>query len=139
MNKTLRIILLVSCIASIGCVIGIGHQETKTCTLVKVTDGDTFRCDIAGWPDIVGKNMPVRLKGVDTPELQDKRPEVKKLAYKAKEFTKNKLTNAGQIRLANITRGKYFRLVADVIVDGNDLGKMLIKSGLARPYGGKKK
>jgi endonuclease YncB( thermonuclease family) len=36
-------------------------------------------------------------------------------------------------------RGKYFRIVADVYVDGSDLGQELIEKGLAKPYHGEKK
>ena len=36
-------------------------------------------------------------------------------------------------------RGKYFRVVADVIVDGENLGNMLIEAGVAIKYIGKKK
>lgn len=36
-------------------------------------------------------------------------------------------------------RGKYFRIVADVIVDDENLGDILVKSGFAKYYDGGKK
>lgn len=33
-------------------------------------DADTFRVDIDGWPDVVSKRVPVRVKGVDAPEIR---------------------------------------------------------------------
>ena len=36
-------------------------------------------------------------------------------------------------------RGKYFRIAADVIVDGEDLGDMLVEAGMAVRYNGGKK
>mgnify|MGYP001247571374 CR=1 FL=1 len=33
-------------------------------------------------------------------------------------------------------RGKYFRIVADVDIDGQDLGRLLIHEGYAQPYDG---
>lgn len=36
-------------------------------------------------------------------------------------------------------RGKYFRIVAEVRVDGQNLGQLLIEKGLAKPYDGGKK
>ena len=36
-------------------------------------------------------------------------------------------------------RGKYFRILADVEVDGVDLGTLLVKEGLAKVYDGGKK
>lgn len=100
-------------------------------------DGDTFRCDIDGWPAIVGKNIGIRINGIDCPEIREKRPEIKALGLRAKDFSENKLLNAQMVTLENIQRGKYFRLVADVKIDGDDLGEMLIKEGLAKPYSGK--
>ena len=40
--------------------------------VISVYDGDTFRVDIDSLPPIVGKNIPIRLNGVDTPEIQGK-------------------------------------------------------------------
>ena len=46
------------------------------------------------------------------------------------------LRAAKKIELRNMKRGKYFRIVADVYVDGKSLGDMLIKRSLAVPYDG---
>jgi endonuclease YncB( thermonuclease family) len=43
------------------------------------------------------------------------------------------------IVLKNIKRGKYFRLIADVYIDGVSLGEQLIKHGHAVEYSGKAK
>ena len=40
--------------------------------VISVYDGDTFRVNIDSLPPLVGKNIPIRLKGVDTPEIQGK-------------------------------------------------------------------
>lgn len=108
--------------------------------LISVYDGDTFRADIEGaHPEVCGKNMSVRLYGIDTPELRTKSATEKALAKKAREFTHQRLRTAKQIILKNIQRGKYFRFVADVWIDGVNLGKELIKAGLAKPYFGGKR
>ena len=49
------------------------------------------------------------------------------------------LKDAEQIVLRNMERGKYFRIAADVIVDGESLGDMLIEAGMAVRYDGGKK
>ena len=49
------------------------------------------------------------------------------------------MANASRIDLRNVERGNYFRIVADVMVDGVSLGEQLITGGLARPYVGKRK
>ncbi len=107
--------------------------------LVRVVDGDTIVVNIHGWPDIVGREIGVRVSGCDTPELRDRRPEVKALAYRAKRVVTDVLFNAGIVTLHNIRRGKYFRLVADVYADDICISSFLIHAGLALPYDGGKK
>jgi len=107
--------------------------------VISVYDGDTFRVDINSLSPIAGKNIPIRVNGVDTPEIRGKCPYEKKLAYKAKDFVMNKLLKAKKIELKNIQRGKYFRIVADVFVDGVSLEQELLDNGLAYKYSGKKK
>ncbi|MFC1549467.1 thermonuclease family protein [Nitrospirota bacterium] len=104
--------------------------------VVSVYDGDTFRADLDGYPDIVGKNIGIRVNGIDTPEMRDKNPQVKALAIKAKEYAFKSLTEGKVIELRNMKRGKYFRIVADVYVDEVNLGKALVEAGLAVPYDG---
>ena len=49
------------------------------------------------------------------------------------------LKDAETIDLKNIERGKYFRIVADVFVDGESLADELIVAGMAVAYDGGKK
>ena len=49
------------------------------------------------------------------------------------------LKDADQIVLRNMERGKYFRIAADVIVDGENLSDLLIGAGMAIRYNGGKK
>jgi len=107
--------------------------------VISVYDGDTFRVNIDSLPALVGKNIPIRLKGVDTPEIQGKCQYERNLALKARDFVRNKLANAKEIRLQELQRGKYFRIVADVIVDGMSLEKELLENELAYKYSGGKK
>ena len=107
--------------------------------VISVYDGDTFRVDIDSLPPIVGKNMPIRLNGVDTPEIQGKCQYEKDLALKARDFVRNKLANAKEIKLTKLQRGKYFRVVADVMIDGVSLEQELLENKLAYKYTGGKK
>jgi endonuclease YncB( thermonuclease family) len=108
--------------------------------IISVYDGDTFKCNIAGYPAIIGKNIGVRIAGVDTPEMNDKRQEIKAKAIKARAFVVDRLNNAKKIELRNMRRDKYFRILAEVYVDGENLSDSLIKNGLAKAYfGGRKK
>ena len=107
--------------------------------VVSVYDADTFRVDVAGWPHIIGENMPIRVLGVDAPEIRGKCQDEKVKARLAKVFTKEKLSNAKTIELRSIKRGKYFRILADVYVDSESLSFLLIKEGHGRPYNGGKR
>ena len=87
----------------------------------------------------MGKNIPIRLNGVDTPEIRGKCKYEKDLAIKARDFVRNKLANAKEIKLNNLQRGKYFRVVANVMVDGVNLEQELLDNELAYKYTGGKK
>jgi len=107
--------------------------------VISVYDGDTFRVDINSLPPIVGKNIPIRVNGVDTPEIRGKCQYEKNLALEARDFVRDKLSNAKEIKLTNLQRGKYFRVVANVLVDGVSLEQELLDNKLAYRYGGGKK
>ena len=107
--------------------------------LVSVYDGDTFKVNIDGWPDIVGKKISIRIYGIDTPEIRGTSGQVKELALKAKSLSKSRLESAQTITLRNMRRGKYFRIIADVYVDHVHLGELLIRRGLAKEYHGGKR
>ena len=107
--------------------------------IISVYDGDTFRVDIDALPEIVGKNIAIRILGIDTPEIQGKCEQEKLLAIKARDLARDYLNNAKSIHLKNLSRGKYFRLLADVFVDDFNLADASLEKGLAVKYSGKKK
>jgi micrococcal nuclease len=106
--------------------------------VISVYDGDTFRVNIDSLPPIVGKNIPIRVNGVDTPEIRGKCQYEKNLALEARDFVRGKLANAKEIKLTNLQRGKYFRVVANVLVDGVSLEQELLDNELAYGYDGGK-
>ena len=107
--------------------------------VISVYDGDTFRVNIDSLPPIVGKNIRIRVNGVDTPEIRGKCQYEKNLALKARDFVRARLANAKEIKLTNLQRGKYFRVVANVVVDGISLERELLDNKLAYEYSGGKK
>lgn len=108
-------------------------------SIVGVYDGDTIRVRIENWPPIIGESIGVRVNGIDTPEIRGKCPAEKSLARKARSFTRTVVTGAQQVELRNLRRDKYFRLLADVCVDGKALSEMLLEKGLGHPYEGGRK
>ena len=104
-------------------------------------DGDTITFNINGVHPIIGEKISIRLAGVDTPELNSKKSDSCEIEFakKAKNFVADILNKSNRIDLTNIKRGKYFRIVADVLVDGKSLSKMLLINNLGIPYHGKSK
>ena len=104
--------------------------------IVEVYDGDTFKIDLPSQHPLFGDDISVRVAGIDTPELKGSSDEVKALAYKAKNRTQELLSDAKTIELKNPQRDKYFRVLAEVWVDGESLGGKLKDEGLAKEYDG---
>ena len=111
-------------------------EDAVVSEVTSIYDGDTFRANIKGYPKIVGHRMAIRINGIDTPEIKSKCEKEKKLAREAKKLTVTLLRAAKTIELKNIKRGKYFRILADVYVDGVSIAKELLKKRLAVEYGG---
>ncbi len=120
------------------------HKSTEPLTqnsfqrvsVVSVYDGDTFKIDLDCAVDIYCRNMPVRVLGVDTPEIKGKTAREKKLAQQAKEFT-TQFLQKGPVTLSNCGRDKYFRLLCDVTNgEGQNLATELIKRSLGYAYDG---
>lgn len=106
---------------------------------VKNYDADTITFNIPNVHPLIGKKINIRVFGVDTPEIRTRNTCEKEKARNSKKLVENLLKNAKRIDLVNIERGKYFRIVADVKIDGKSLGHYLLKNGLAYAYDGGKK
>ncbi len=88
---------------------------------------------------IILQNIAIRVNGIDTPEIRGKCKKEKELAINARDFVRNLLLKAKVIKLTNIARGKYFRIVANVLIDGDSLEKQVLNKKLAYVYDGGKK
>ncbi len=77
--------------------------------VTSIYDADTFRVNIKGYPPIAGERIPVRVLGVDAPELRGKCESEKIKAREAIQFTVQALRSAKTIELRNMNRGKYFQ------------------------------
>jgi len=113
-----------------------GTLELTPVQVVKVYDGDTFFVHLPGIHEIFGNNISIRVKGIDTPEMRGTSDEIKALATKARKLTERTLKEGKRIQLRNPERGKYFRIVAEVWVDGKALADILKAKELAQDYDG---
>lgn len=118
------------------------HDDTtfRCVKVLKNYDGDTLTVNIPNVPALIGKNISVRVSGIDTPEVKTKNRCEKEAGKIARNLVANTLKNAKTVELHNVQRDKYFRILADVMVDGRSLKEILLKNNLAYTYdGGTKK
>ncbi|MBR4592622.1 MAG: thermonuclease family protein [Elusimicrobiaceae bacterium] len=112
------------------------EQMFENVSVASVYDADTFKINLNCSLAVYCEKVPVRVRGVDAPEIKGKTEREKKLAQKAKEFTKEFLS-VSPITLSDCGRDKYFRLLCDVTNgEGKDLAQELIKRDLGYAYQG---
>lgn len=116
-----------------------------SCRVIRVYDGDTFKCKLES-----GKEVKVRLLGIDTPEssknIKGYRDAEKanvniekivELGIKAKNFTKKFLKKNMNVYLETDVQpfDKYGRVLAYVYLpDGKMLNLLLVEEGYANVY-----
>ncbi len=103
---------------------------------VRNYDGDTMTVNIPGVHPLFGNEIGIRVRGIDTLEIRVKYPFEKQKVKETKTLIEGILNHANKITLHDIEREKYFRIVASVIVDGQNLSDLLLAKKLAVPYDG---
>lgn len=111
-------------------------QTFKCLEYVRNYDGDTITFQIPDVHPLLGSMISVRLAGIDTPEINGKKPCERELAQLAKQFVHEEMESAYDIELRHAQRGKYFRIIGSLIYDGRNLSHELIQNGFALPYDG---
>jgi len=106
-------------------------EEPLRGTVTVVYDGDTVRVRLAGQ-----KDERVRLIGVDSPELDDAREQVRLMAFLAKRFTFTRLFQSTVDLLPGPEeRDVYGRLLAYIrTADGEMFNETLVREGYAHAY-----
>lgn len=99
-------------------------------------DGDTCTISIPSLPSLFGDRLPIRLAGIDTPEMKGACAREKTLALRARAYVRERLLSAHHVEITPVARDKYFRVLSIITVDGADLADGLLAEGLAHPYGG---
>lgn len=99
-------------------------------------DGDTCTISIPSLPSLFGDRLPIRLAGIDTPEMRGACSQERALAVRARAYVRDKLLHAQRVEITPVARDKYFRVLSIITVDGDDLADGLLAQGLAHPYGG---
>lgn len=111
-------------------------QNFRCVKVLRIYDGDTLFVTIPNVHPLLGKNIGVRVRSIDTPEISTKDPCEKRMGFFAKKQVVDLLSKAKRVDLLNVSREKYFRILADVTIDGRPLAQYLLNKGLAYEYFG---
>ncbi len=107
-------------------------DESKYYKVAYVIDGDTFVTDVDG------RDITVRMLGIDTPETVDPRKGVQCYGPEASNESKRLLASSSVRLVANKDReakDKYGRYLMYVYLeDGTSINEYLLKNGYAREY-----
>ena len=96
--------------------------DTDTITVIAPLAGDTWR-------------FPVRLAGIDAPELRSKVEREAKLARAGRAYLAECILGT-DVDLEVLKQDKYGRLLANVSKSGVNYSNLMIASGFARTYDG---
>ena len=109
--------------------------------VIKVVDGDTIDLDIDLGFDIILSKQRIRLYGIDTPESRTRDQEEKHYGKLSSSFVKSRCKKGTYITLRTHLdkKGKFGRILGELIVEGTNLNKQMIKEFLAVKYFGQSK
>lgn len=110
------------------------------CTVDYIFDGDTFAGNVL-LEDGIEIAVRVRLINVDTPEIHGECDHEIQIANRAKDRLAELIPVGSIAELTEMKDDKYLgRIDARVKTpDGRDVGAVLIRENLGRPYGGEKR
>ena len=126
-----------------------GSDNSWIVEVVRVIDGDTIKVNLPmdnaeEWA-IFAKEIPIRLRGIDAPAVMryEKCLKEAQLGDQARDMVKKLINEATVVSIKNLSRGNYFRVVADVYVEGptgyNNVADLLQIAGLAVAWDGRGK
>jgi|TARA_A100000171_G_scaffold46029_1_gene50392 micrococcal nuclease len=112
-----------------------------SCTVKRVVDGDTVDVILDLGFDIFHK-CRVRLYGIDTPESRTRNLDEKARGKMAGSFLKKSVEEGEKVVIQTKlkdSKGKYGRVLGEVVVDNKNINKLMIKKNLAVAYFGQSK
>lgn len=109
------------------------YGNATVAKIIAIESAYTFRCDVKGWPSVIGADIGVRINGIAEPMIVSENGKPNPFfQMQAKKFLTAHLAKSKTITLENIKRGKDFSLIADVVTDSNSLAEILIENEFAR-------
>lgn len=129
-------VLLVTALSMAAWLFIVRHSDrmaaaSPDCRVDYVYDGDTIAMSCNGRPEVTA-----RLQGFDTPETKEPGCDAE-LAHGALATDRLRvLVKSGEVTIRRVGRDKYNRPLIRLDVDGEDVGDILIREGLAVAYRG---
>ena len=111
------------------------------CKVERVVDGDTVDVVLNLGFDIMYKSR-VRLYGIDTPESRTRNLDEKARGKMASAFLKNAIDTGEKVVIQTKlkdSRGKFGRVLGNIIVDGININQLMIDNYHAAAYFGQSK
>lgn len=99
-----------------------GNGPSEVAEVIRGSSATDFLARVTDWPEVGEVRAYVRIRGIEAREGID--------SFRAAQDLGRRLKEAKRIRLLNVEQRSYFRLVADVQIDGKDLAAQLA----AGPY-----
>tara|TARA_R100001082_G_scaffold14865_2_gene7609 strand:- start:15039 stop:15467 length:429 start_codon:yes stop_codon:yes gene_type:complete len=112
-----------------------------SCTVERVVDGDTVDVTLDLGFDILHK-CRVRLYGIDTPESRTRNKDEKVRGKMAGAFLKEAIEDGEKVVIQTKlkdSKGKYGRVLGDIVVDDVNINQLMVKCHLAVAYHGQSK
>ena len=112
-----------------------------SCTVDRVVDGDTIDVILDLGFDILYRSR-VRLYGIDTPESRTRDKDEKVRGKLASAFLKEAVDNGSKVVIETKlkdSKGKFGRVLGNVMVDGVNINQKMIDNYLAVAYFGQSK
>ena len=112
-----------------------------SCTVDRVVDGDTIDVILDLGFDILYRSR-VRLYGIDTPESRTRDKDEKVRGKLASAFLQEAIDNGSKVIIETKlkdSKGKFGRVLGNVIVDGININQQMVDNYLAVAYFGQSK
>ena len=112
-----------------------------SCEVQRVIDGDTIDVVLDLGFDIFHK-CRVRLYGIDTPESRTRNLDEKARGKMASAFLSEAINSGNKVVIQTKlkdSKGKYGRVLGDIVVDGKNINQLMVKCHLAVAYYGQSK
>jgi len=97
-------------------------------------DGDTCTFSIHDVHPLLGHRIRIRLADIDAPEINGACEKEREMGLEARDALNEFITSGDSIILEDVKRGNYFRLLAQIGVDGKKASDFMLQSKLAVPY-----